>query len=272
MALTSIINLIESLANQASGQGKNVPAPTNSEGALAPGQLATPIQDSFTPSTLSNSGQSAAVEAGLFHVRLFPLIESFGPAQQSPVTSPAVQSAAVGLPAAATGPGFGSSASASLQGTAAGTSQPVPDVNTQNQIQEFNRALVSLGLNHTDILKLDQIATLVNTFSATAFTDLIGQFQVLAQQSVQKAPANSAVSSSTNGGTFQLQEALLQFRRPQTLASTNAAQIGKQANGQNPTATLQFERAQITLTNGTSQTLNIFAPRNNGEISTNPKP
>ncbi len=276
MALISIANIVGSITNQLLGQGNDSqqgaegPATANTSG------LTTLTEDSFTPSNQSNSPQGAAQEAGLFHVSPLALFAATPDSLASQTTQPQANqnsAPAQAAPIAATNTGaapqattanvnFDGITAATTQASAATAVQTVSVANTQGQIQSFNQALAALGLSNNDIQKLDQIATLVNIFSPSAFTDLIGQFQALAQQAAQLSAVNISASSAANSSGYQVQGLSLQFTGPQQLSNTSATEGGSQGGGsQAAPASLQLGRVQFTLTNGAGQSANVLAPQ-----------
>jgi len=239
MALTSIANIVESIANQFVGQGNESQQVTQSAGAATATAAPVAAEDRFTPSGQNNSPQSAAQEAGLFQVGQLPVLS----AQAGPLALEATQLAPNSNPA---------------------TAQTAPATYTQSQIQAFNQALAAIGLNSNDIQKLDQIATLVNVFSPTAFSDLIGQFQALARQAAQLSAANTSAGSKENSGGFQIQRLSLQFDGSQQSPNAVAGPSGAEGAASQPApGNLQFGRLQLTLTNEAGLSANVFAPQQN---------
>jgi hypothetical protein len=57
----------------------------------------------------------------------------------------------------------------------------------QHQLQLLNNALAALGLNSTDIQKIDSIAGVIGDFQPTRFANLAFELQALAQQSAPQA-------------------------------------------------------------------------------------
>lgn len=251
MALTNIVNIVQSLTKQSLAQGsENLPtaqltANTNTS------RLAAPIQDSFTPSNPTNSTQGAAQEAGLFQVSQF----SLAVAAAGTLALQAAQPRANENPAPAqTAPAAATDIAATPPVAAQAPGAPVQTVsvaNTQGQILAFNQALAAIGLDNNDIEKLDQIATLVNLFSPTAFNDLIRQFQVLAQQAAQLSAVNASGPSTTNAGAFQVQQLSLQLNNTQP--SSNAAALAGALGG------LQLGNVQFTLANAAGQSAIVQA-------------
>jgi hypothetical protein len=255
MALTGLTNLAESYANQLEGQGQTtLQGELNSiiSNAAAP---ATPIEDVFTPSVATNTAQ----DAGLFQISQFSLF----PGQQSAASIPP-SAQAISLPQANTDtaqpaiPVTDLTASPGAQAVAALPSPNVPPANHQNRIQFFNEALTALGLQNNDIQKLDQIATLVNDFSPTAFSDLISQFRALAQQQGQLTASASAPGANAVSGGFQVQALAIQFAGSQNQPGPGGNQTGSQSDG--TAAGLQIEGLQFSLLNGAGQTVNLLAP------------
>lgn len=253
MALTNIVNIVQSLTKQSLAQGSENPPPAQLTANTTSSRLAALIQDSFTPSNPANSTQGAAQEAGLFQVSQVSLaVAAAGTLalQAAPPQANENAAASQAAPAAAT------NVSAILPVTAAdlaAPSQTVSVANTQNQILAFNQALAAIGLNNNDIEKLDQIATLVNLFSPTAFNDLIRQFQVLAQQAAQLTAVNASGPSTTNAAAFQVQQLSLQFNNSQP--SSNAAALSGALGG------LQLGNVQLTLANNAGQFANVQTPQ-----------
>ena len=273
MALTSIINLNELLAAQNKGKGTGAQAVANATGTSTPVSPLPPIQDSFTPSAAGHSSQAAALEAGLFQIALSPILPAPGTTQAqtnpNPVGAQATSAATITPYAPATTSDLTLPGAASAQPAVSANGQAIPGLSTQNQIQNLNQALVTLGLNHNDILKLDQIATLVNTFSPDAFTDLIGQFKVLAQQSAQRVVTNSGAPGSTNPSSFQVQGVLLHFSAAQKATNAGAGPNGEHVVGQSAPTELQIERAHLTLTSGTGSSVSVLATRTASGASPN---
>lgn len=274
MALTSIANLVESIAKQFGGQGNNTQQATQAAGTVNASASTTSTEDTFTPSNQNNSPQGAAQEAGLFQVSQSALFaatagslasqtthlqtnQSPDPAQIAPVAA-INTSAALPIPSAnINGPSIATS-----QIFAAPSVQTAPGANTQDQIQAFNDALAALGLSNNDIQKLDQIASLVNVFSPTAFSDLIGQFQALAKQAAQLSTANTSAQSSATPGGYQVQGLSIQFAGPRPSSNAGTTQTGGPGGGaQAAPGGLKLARVQFTLTSLAGQPANVVTPR-----------
>jgi hypothetical protein len=255
MALTSIVNIVQSLTRDSLAQGPENQLTAQPAANSNSSRLAALIQDSFTPSNQANSSaQGAAQEAGLFQVSQFSLAAAGSLVIQSqpqgnpnpapPLAPPAITIVTASPPAAAVEPNTPASPP---------PAQTVSLVNAPSQILVFNQALAALGLNNNDIQKLDQIATLVNVFSPIAFTDLIRQFQALAQQVAQLTAVNAAGPSIAGAGAYQVQQLSLQFNNPQ--ASPSAATLAGAVGG------LQLGNVQLTLANPAGQSANVQAPQ-----------
>jgi hypothetical protein len=262
MALTRIVNIVQSLSKESLAQGTDNPQAAQLAASTSSSRLSALIQDSFTPSNQTSSTQGAAQEAGLFQVSPLALaaLEAGSLALQAaqPQAS-ATPSPEQNAPPAPANPGATlPSATVDLNAPAAAQPSPAPVqtvsvVNTPSQILAFNQALAALGLNNNDIEKLDQIATLVNLFSPTAFNDLIRQFQALAQQAAQLSAVNASGTSTSNAGAYQVQALSLQFNKPQT--SSNAATLASAIGG------LQLGTVQFTLANSSGQPASVQAPQ-----------
>ena len=269
MALTNIVNIVQSLTKQSLAQGSENPPPAQLIANTNSSRLVALIQDTFTPSNPANSTEGSAQEAGLFQVSQF----SLAVAAAGTLALQAVQPRANENPAPAqTAPAATTNVSAILPVTAADLNAPaaaqapaaplqtVSVANTQNQILAFNQALAAIGLNNNDIEKLDQIATLVNLFSPTAFNDLIRQFQVLAQQAEQLTAVNASGPSTPNAGAYQVQQLSLQFNNSQP--SSNAAALAGGLGG------LQLGNVQLALANNAGQFANVQAPQQKAAAAT----
>ena len=93
-------------------------------------------------------------------------------------------------------------ANATSAGTANATAAGAASV--QAELQALNNTLAALGLNATDIRKVDQIASLINDFNPAAFTSLAYQLERFAQNVAQQsaaAAANTAAHAPTATGS-----------------------------------------------------------------------
>jgi hypothetical protein len=269
MALTSIVNLVESITNQLVGQGNDSQQGAQGAATANTSVSATRNEDSFTPSNEINSPQAAAQEAGLFQVSQLALIAAAASSIASQATQPPANPAPPPAEVAATNtspvqpvttPSVNALTIAAPRASAPTAVQVEPVTNTQGQIQAFNRALTTLGLSNNDIQKLDQIATLVNVFSPTAFHDLIRQFQELAQQLEQLAAAKAPAVSNANSAAYQVQQLSIQFSGFEPPANPAATQSSSTSGG-TQTAPLHLEQVQFTLTSGAGHTANLLVPQ-----------
>jgi hypothetical protein len=155
----------------------------------------------------------------------------------------------------------------------------------QNAVQALNTALTSLGLNQQEIQAFDQVANLINSFSPTAFSDLVSQFQQLAQRLMQATSATSssqpvadgttsnsatapitdasapatgatAANNTPSGGGLQIQELTIRFSSAETQGSGSNG-----GNSQTSAFNLQIEEVNITLTGGNNQVAQLQTPR-----------
>jgi hypothetical protein len=210
MAVEGIGNLAQILATQLrqealdSRVGANTPGTGNTVNAAVSG-------DTFTPSTQNNSVQATAQDAGIFQVSqgaltavtanvLFAHTSSsaassggFAPLVFAPTTN------AGNAPSAAT---KNSNPPVSLRQPSAATltgqappAKAAPATNVQEQIQFLNSALPALGLSKVEIQEIDRLATQIQNFNPAAYTDLINQFEALAQQATQQGATNAAANA-----------------------------------------------------------------------------
>ncbi|MBZ5661772.1 MAG: hypothetical protein LAO08_15320 [Acidobacteriia bacterium] len=267
MALTSLVSIVQSPAKESLGQETENQQGAQVSGISTNSGISTLIQDSFTPSNPDNSPQSAVQEAGLFQVSPLALAAAAAGtlAQQTtqpqtninPTPAPATRAAASNVDTTLPIPAANLNGLATATPPASAAVQTAPPANTQGQILAFNQALVALGLTNNDIQKLDQIATLVNDFSPTAFNDVIGQFQALARQAAQQSAANISSGPYSSSGGYQVQGLSIQFNGAQP--SSNAAALT--GGPQGATNGLLLRGVQFTLANAAGQTANVRAPQ-----------
>lgn len=111
---------------------------------------------------------------------------------------------------AAQAPAANTAAAANATGSAVATAAGSPNV--QSQLQSLNNALAALGLSQADIQVIDRIASVIQDFSATAFTSLVYQLEALAQNAAQTSAtpaastnplpnANGAAATATNANS-----------------------------------------------------------------------
>lgn len=288
MSLISIVNLAERLLNQNSTGGQEPPLTQKSEIPATPQVKSGIAEDQFVPSSQSAQDHTNGLAVGPFNAQKQSflataaqfLLGQNGPtaANQSsaPSLQPAVSVAAAAVAAAPSG--APAQASAVPLGTTASTG--IAALSSQ-ELQSLNTALTALGLSAQDIQKVDQIASLINTFDPAAFTALVYQLEALAQQASASTPQTTVASSpavggnlgasQTTGGTY-LRELVIAFAgiNAQTAVELNANPTSQNAapnpngNLQAAAFTLQIEEVQLTLTNGSGQTKQVHAVPQNG--------
>ena len=192
MATIGLVSLTERLLNQTAGQAQEPQAAAPNRTSANNGAFAA-TEDQFTP-----SAPNAAQAAGLFTVSQITL---FSPAAEFLLAqTPDPQANPVN--AADTAANFAAPRSATAANAAAAraaaSAPATTSANIQHQLQLLNNALAALGLNSTDIQKIDSIAGLIDDFEPTRFANLAFQLQALAQQS-----ASPAVPQATPQGTPQ---------------------------------------------------------------------
>jgi hypothetical protein len=203
MAATGFVSLTDSLLNQTVQEFRAVASTTAATNVGALANPAAPI-DLFVPSSQTGIADATAEAAGLFTASQFSLITA---AQNSLLA----RSVATALPQ----PGARATASANAP-RATGADVPAPGTfSIQTQLQTLNTALAQLGLSAADIQKVDRIASVINDFNATTFTNLIHQLKLLAANAAQQSSQASTVShnanftgapgTNSNGGNFALQ-------------------------------------------------------------------
>jgi hypothetical protein len=176
-----------------------------------------------------------------------------------------------GASAAQTAP----AASGTTTNSAQDASSPAASAELQNKIRQLNASLPALGLTNNEIQQIDRIASMIKDFNPAAYTDLVNQFEALAQKASQQnaaaAPPASVTGSATttaagsnaNNGSFQVQQILIQFADSQ---GTPNSQLGNggQSSPVNPSpsnaAGLQVQQVQFTLTNANGQTAQVQVP------------
>jgi hypothetical protein len=203
MAATGFIRLTDSLLNQTVQEFRALANTTAATTAGAPANAAAPV-DQFVPSSQTGVADATAEAAGLFTATQFSLLTA---AQNSLLA----RSAATVLPQ----PGAPATTVANAS-RATGADVPAPGTfSIQTQLQTLNNALAQLGLSAADIQKVDRIASVINDFNATTFTNLIHQLKGLAanaaQQTAQASTGSTnrnftgAPGANSNGGNFGLQ-------------------------------------------------------------------
>jgi hypothetical protein len=301
MAVEVIGNHVQNLADQLFGQKRETPAGTRILRTGREGNGAA-TEDTFTPSMQDNSGQATAQDAGLFqvsHVALTEVTANFLFEQTAPKTSQN-GAPAPGAPAAASdagtaqapAPNTNTPAIAAQQDAATPAAQAAtgaaPTLTEQVQLQTLNAALPALGLSYNEIHEIDRIASLIHDFNPAAYSDLVNQFEALAQQAAQQSAAlaaanagaaaspNTPAGTSANGGGFQVQDVFIHFTGFQETVNNTTASRGGQGPASNniqiTASTLQIEQARFTLANGNGQTVQVQTPQQNTNEETKDRP
>jgi hypothetical protein len=265
MAVDGIANLVHNVADQLFGQAQDSNARTKILRSGREGD-APRTEDTFTPSTNKNSAQAAEQDAGIFQVSQVALTEVsanilFG--QSAPNTN---QNGATGPGTLLTNPDAGTVQTATGNGTPAQSApSPADAANVQVQLQALNAALPALGLTNAQIQQIDRIASLIHDFNPAAFTNIVNQFEALAQQAAQQnspiTAASAGLAAGTNDNGFQVKEIFIHFVGAQETAN-NAARGGggpsSAANNLQITAAgLQIGQVQFTFTTNNGQTLQV---------------
>jgi len=212
MAVEGIGNLTQNFADQLAGQpaiqplGANAPGVGNSDAAAA-------LEDTFTPSSQTNSVQATAQDAGIFQVSQGTL----GAVTASILFAQANQSANQnGIPAQ-DAPANATNTGNPQRAAPANTSAPLnlgqlftpdpagqsptvnatPATNVQQEILVLNAELPALGLSKVEIQQIDNLATELQNFNPGAYAILINQFEALAQSTTQQDAQNPAANVST---------------------------------------------------------------------------
>lgn len=287
MAVESIGNLVQNVADHLFGQGPAVQAGTRMVGAPGAVSPAAP-EDTFTLSTPNNSAQASAQEAGIFQLSPGVLTAPSAGILITPATPNAVQNLAEQpgaaadpganepQPSAAGAPNASTPSAANAQQDAAG---PAASAQVQIEIQRLNASLPALGLTNNEIQQIDRIASLIKNFNPAAYTDLVQQFEARSQTSAQQNSATAALGMAAipgsgaptgpgangNGGSFQAQPILA----PPGGQATNSDQ---NVPG-NPNAVEANAAAQVALSGAGEQSPHVrpaHPAANSG--ATNPQP
>jgi hypothetical protein len=284
MAVEGIANLVQNVVDQLFGQNQEKQAGTI---PLGTGRAADPAvsEDTFTPSAQNNSAQTTAQDAGIFQVSQVALTEVTANILFEQLTPNANQNGAPAQAAsgAKTNTGTAQTAVTLRNSTPANaekgaTSTAAAAANVQVQIQALNAALPALGLSNAEIQQIDRIASLIHDFNPAAYTNLVNQFEALAQQAAQQSAADASATATTgaatsaNGGGFQVQEIFIHFTGLQETVNNTAANGGGQGSAVNniqvTAASLQVEQVQFTLASGNGQIIQVQAPRQNTNAGT----
>ena len=224
MSLIGLVNLAEKLFNQTQGNSNEDAGPASKtvKGNATRETQAKP-SDEFRP-----SAGNPANEAGLFQVSqasVFTAAASVLLVQgenTAPAAEPATTTKASNAPVATTNTNTPLAPTTNTE-TAAAPAATTNAANTgaaqiQTELQSLNAALAALGLSADEIAAVDRVAQLIKDFSPAAFTSLVGQLKVLAQDAVQPAataPANTGTTGGATGGTqtggFSIQQLSINF-------------------------------------------------------------
>ena len=63
----------------------------------------------------------------------------------------------------------------------------------------LNAGLPALGLSKVEVQEIDNLATQIQNFNPATYTNLVNQFEALAQQTTQQGAPNPAANASTVG-------------------------------------------------------------------------
>jgi len=214
MAVEGIGYLTQNLADQLAGQPLISTAGANTQEA-ATAEAAAVAEDTFTSSSQNNSAQATAQDAGIFQLSqgaLAGVTSSILFAQPNPNTN---LDGVVAQPASATATIIGDAQPATPANTntsanpgqlfgpaPAGQAPPVkatPATNVQEEVLVLNAQLPALGLSKVEIQEIDNIATQLQNFNPAAYTNLINQFEALAQQATQPGAPSPPASASAGG-------------------------------------------------------------------------
>jgi hypothetical protein len=172
MSLVGLVQLVPGITNQT--LENNSPAPQASSKNKVANENASAHQanaDSFVP-----SAQNPANDAGTFQVQQVSL---FTPAATILLGQNAAQT-----PAAAPAASPAADAAATL-----------------SDLSNLNASLTVRGLTPSEIAAIDRVAQLVKDFKLTAFSDLINQYQSLAQSAAPQPAAAATTEPSANAAT-----------------------------------------------------------------------
>ena len=295
MAVEGIGNVVQNVADRLFEQKQEKQAVANTfilgRGNTGNGAVA---EDRFTPSAQNEFAQTTAQDAGIFQVGQGVRTEiaanfRFDQATRNPDQNEAAAQAATAATANAgsaqadAGANPGAPVNGSQQGNVvtpaeAAANGPAATENVQVEIQALNAALPALGLTNAQIQQIDRIASLVNNFNPAAYTNLVNQFEALAQRSAQQsaayAPAGTAAPAiaGANGGGFQVRDIFFHLTGAQgavNSAGTSGSGQGSAANNaQTGAATLQIDLVQFTLSNSSGQTIQVQTPQQNTTAGT----
>jgi hypothetical protein len=214
MAVEGIGNLVQILADQLLEQAPNLQAGGTTQGAGNAGNAAVP-EDTFTPSAQSNAAQATAQDAGIFQVSQGALTAVTASILFARANPNAIQSAASARAASASAANTGNTQPGTPQNvnlpaipgqlfgpSPTGLALPAkaaPATNEQAQIVALNAGLPALGLSKVEIQEIDSLAAQIQNFNPATYTDLVNQFEALAQQATQQGVPSPAANASTIG-------------------------------------------------------------------------
>lgn len=194
MAVEGIGNLAQVLTHQLRQQTLGSRAGVATQGAGNADNAAV-TEDTFTPSTQNSFTQATAQDAGIFRVSQGALTTVTTKLLFAHANANGTPSGVSAQPAPGATPNAGDTQPAALAGQAPPV-KAVPATNVQQQIQFLNAALPALRLSKVEIQEIDRLAAQIQNFNPAAYTDLINQFEALAQQATQQGAANSAANAS----------------------------------------------------------------------------
>jgi hypothetical protein len=231
MAVEGIGALVQILSDQLREQTLNSQAGANTPGTGNSGKVAV-VEDTFTPSTQSNAALATPQDAVIFQVSqgaLTGVTASILFAQTNPnaapggAQTPAAASKATNAgneqPAAAPNPITPVIPGQLFVPAPAGQApavQAAPSTNEQAKILALNSGLPAFGLSKVEIQEIDRLAARIQNFNPATYTNLVNQFEALAQQGTQLGTANPAANAGTVGS-------------PNTTPNTKAIGSGSQA-------------------------------------------
>jgi len=196
MAVEGIGNLAQILTHQLRQQTLGARAGVNTQGTGNADNTAV-TEDTFTPSAQNNFTQATAQDAGIFQVSQGALTAVTAKLLFAHANANGAPSGVSVQPASAANPNPGNAqpAVAALAGQAPPV-KAVPATNVQQQIQFLNAALPALRLSKVEIQEIDRLAAQIQNFNPAAYTDLINQFEALAQHATRQDAANAAANAS----------------------------------------------------------------------------
>ena len=121
-----------------------------------------------------------------------------------------------------------------------------------SELQSLNTALSALGLPQSDIAVIDRIAALLKDFSPAAYSDLLHQFETLAQSQLAPAAATFPSTTSATATTAPTTgaSALDVINGANTLSSANVAAITPGAQPSSPQTNLNTSNPAPAVANG----------------------